>query len=96
MVTVVLNNSCLASECHTQKRRKWGRVVPEVLDFNDTDFGAIAKAFGAHGSRVKDGKDIKDAFRDALASNMPALVDVVVSKEAVKQLPQARTMIVRD
>ena len=83
VVIVVLNNSCLASEYHTEKRLKGGRVVSEVLDFNDTDFAAIAKAFGAHGARVKDSRDIKDALRDALASNMPALVDVVVSKEAV-------------
>jgi acetolactate synthase-1/2/3 large subunit len=82
-VIVVLNNSCLASEYHTEKRLKGGRVVSEVLDFNDTDFAAIAKAFGAHGARVKDSHDIKDALRDALAANRPALVDVVVSKEAV-------------
>jgi acetolactate synthase-1/2/3 large subunit len=83
VVVVVLNNSCLASEYHTEKRLKGGRVVSEVLDFNDTDFAAIAKAFGAHGARVNDSKDLKQAVRDALASKMPALVDVVVSKEAV-------------
>jgi acetolactate synthase-1/2/3 large subunit len=83
VVTVVLNNSCLASEYHTEKRLREGRVVSEVLDFNDTDFAAIAKAFGAHGARVTDSRDIKDAIADALASNRPALVDVVVSKEAV-------------
>jgi acetolactate synthase-1/2/3 large subunit len=83
VVIVVLNNSCLASEYHTEKRLKGGRVVSEVLDFSDTNYAAIAKGFGAHGARVKDSHDIKDAIRDALASNMPALVDVVVSKEAV-------------
>jgi acetolactate synthase-1/2/3 large subunit len=83
VVIVVLNNSCLASEYHTEKRLRGGRVVSEVLDFSDTDFSAIAKAFGAHGARVNDRKDIKDAVRDALAAKTPALVDVVVSKEAV-------------
>ncbi len=83
VVVVVLNNSCLASEYHTEKRLKGGRVVSEVLDFNDTDFAAIAKAFGAHGARVNDSNDLKDAIDNALASKMPALVDVVVSKEAV-------------
>ena len=43
VVIVVLNNSCLASEYHTEKRLKGGRVVSEVLDFNDTDFSAIAR-----------------------------------------------------
>jgi len=83
VAVVVLNNSCLASEYHTEKRLKGGRVVSEVLDFNDTDFAAIAKAFGAHGARVNDSKDLKQAVNDALDSKMPALVDVVVSKEAV-------------
>jgi thiamine pyrophosphate-dependent acetolactate synthase large subunit-like protein len=32
--------------------------------------------------RVSDRAHIQDAIRDALASNMPALVDVVTSKEA--------------
>jgi acetolactate synthase I/II/III large subunit len=65
-VVVVLNNSCLASEYHTEKRLKGGRVVSEVLDFNDTDFAAIAKTFGAHGTRVHDSKDLKDAVSNAL------------------------------
>jgi acetolactate synthase-1/2/3 large subunit len=82
-IVVVLNNSCLASEYHTEKRLKGGRVVSEVLDFSDTDFGAIAKAFGAHGARVNDSRDLKDAVSAAFAANMPALLDVVVSKEAV-------------
>jgi acetolactate synthase-1/2/3 large subunit len=83
VVTVVLNNSCLASEYHTQKKHKGGRVVSEVLDFRDTDFAAVARAFGAHGVRVTDRKDIADAVRGALAANAPAVVDVVVSKESV-------------
>ena len=95
IVVVVLNNSCLASEYHTEKRLRGGRVVSEVLDFSDTDFSAIARGFGAHGARVKDSNDIKDAIRDALASNMPALVDVVVSKEAVApSASQDRTRLV--
>jgi acetolactate synthase-1/2/3 large subunit len=95
VVIVVLNNSCLASEYHTEKRLRRGRVVSEVLDFNDTDFAAIAKAFGAHGARVTESNDIKDAVRDALAANTPALVDVVVSKEAVApSAGQDRTRLV--
>jgi acetolactate synthase I/II/III large subunit len=95
VVIVVLNNSCLASEYHTEKRLRGGRVVSEVLDFNDTDFAAIARAFGAHGTRVSDGNSIKDAIGDALAAKKPALVDVVVSKEAVApSAGQDRTRVV--
>jgi acetolactate synthase-1/2/3 large subunit len=94
-VMVVLNNSCLASEYHTEKRLRGGRVVSEVLDFNDTDFAAIAKGFGAHGTRVAGSNNIKDAIRDALAAKTPAVVDVVVSKEAVApSASQDRTRMV--
>jgi acetolactate synthase-1/2/3 large subunit len=95
VVIVVLNNSCLASEYHTEKRLRGGRVVSEVLDFNDTDFAAIAKGFGAHGTRVTDSTNIKDAIRDAVAAKTPALIDVVVSKEAVApSASQDRTRMV--
>jgi acetolactate synthase-1/2/3 large subunit len=87
VVIVCINNSCLASEYHAQAHGhgKFGNKTPvsEVLDFRDTDFGAVARAFGAHGSRVTDRNDLKDAIRDALKSKMPALVDVVSSKETV-------------
>jgi acetolactate synthase-1/2/3 large subunit len=82
IVIVALNNSCLASEYHAQLHRRGGRVVSEVLDYRDTDFAAVARAFGAHGVRVNDRAHIQDAIRDALASKMPALVDVVTSKAA--------------
>jgi acetolactate synthase-1/2/3 large subunit len=82
IVIVVLNNSCLASEYHTQKHRQGGHVISEVLDYRDTDFGAVARGFGAHGVRVTDRAHIQDAIRDALAAKIPALVDVVTSKEA--------------
>lgn len=84
-VIIVMNNACLASEYHTQKRHQ--RVIKSVLDFRDVDFAAVARAFGAFGQRVTDKKDLDGAIKAALASGGPALVDVVVSKEA--QAPSA-------
>ena len=85
IVAVVLNNACLASEYHTQKRKK--RVVKEILDYRDVNFANVAKAFGAYGVRVTETAHLEDAIRDALKSGMPAMVDVVTSKEA--QSPSA-------
>jgi acetolactate synthase-1/2/3 large subunit len=81
IVVVVLNNASLASERHAQERN-YKRVVTEVCDYRDVDFAAVARAFGAHGARVEDRADVADAVRDALAANMPALVDVRVSRAA--------------
>lgn len=83
VVVVVLNNAALASEYHTQVRRWNGHYVPEVIDYRDVDFAAVARAFGAHGARVEDPADVKDALRDALAAGGPALVDIKSSKEAM-------------
>ena len=85
VVVVVMNNACLASEYQTQKRHQ--RTVKSVLDFRDVDFAAVARSFGAFGVRVTEAKDIEQAIRDALADGGPALVDVVVSREA--QSPSA-------
>ncbi len=85
VVVVVMNNACLASEYQTQKRHQ--RIVKSVLDFRDVDFAAVARSFGAFGVRVTESKDIEQAIRDALADGGPALVDVVVSREA--QSPSA-------
>jgi len=58
IVVVVLNNACLASEYHTEKRH--GRVVHSVTDFRDVDFAAVARAFGAYGVRVENSTDIEE------------------------------------
>lgn len=84
-VVVVLNNACLASEYQTQKRHQ--RTVNSVLDYRDVDFAAVARSFGAFGVRVTQSVDLEQALRDALANGGPALVDVVVSREA--QSPSA-------
>jgi acetolactate synthase I/II/III large subunit len=85
IVVVVLNNACLASEYHTQKNH--GRLVPEVLDYRDVDFAAVARAFGAFGVRVEEADGLDRAIAQAFTAGKPALIDVRTSKEA--QSPSA-------
>jgi acetolactate synthase-1/2/3 large subunit len=75
-----MNNSSLAFEYHVQK---WvvGEMCPEASEFRDTDYAAIASAFGAHGERVTAPDEIVPALRRAAESGRPALVDLVVSRE---------------
>ncbi len=81
LMIVVVNNRAFASEFHLQKRGKHSRIIPEVIDFSDADFGAIARGFGAHGVRVERSEDLLPALREAYALGKPALVDVMCSKE---------------
>lgn len=82
-VAVVLNNGALAFEYHAQRYLWGGRVIPEVNDFHDVDYAAVARAYGAHGSRVTDPAKLPGVLKEALEMNEPAVIDVVVSKEAM-------------
>lgn len=82
-VVLVLNNRALAFEYHEQRHHWRGRIVPEANDFSDVDHGAVARAFGAYGARVDDADALAATLDDALAAGRPALIDVLVDKEAI-------------
>ena len=80
VVVVLLNNSTLAFEYHLQKFI-YKQVMPEVNDFTEVDYGAVAKAFGAYGEKVTEAGDVEGALRRALDSGRPALVDFAIDRE---------------
>jgi acetolactate synthase I/II/III large subunit len=53
------------------------------------DFAALAKACGANGVRVEKPGDLKDALHQAITSNQPYVVDVIVETEAKAPLSGA-------
>lgn len=79
VVIVIANNGAWQIEVHDQKVTH-GKVVGTTLQFSD--YAAMARAFGMHAERVEKGEDLAGAFDRAFA-NGPALIDVVVSPEAV-------------
>ncbi|MEI9899493.1 MAG: thiamine pyrophosphate-dependent enzyme [Hyphomicrobium sp.] len=79
LVIVVANNGAWQIEVHDQKVSH-GRIVGTELRFSD--YAGMARAFGMHAERVEDPKELPAALERALA-NRPALLDVVVSPEAV-------------
>lgn len=79
VLIVVANNGAWQIEVHDQ-RVTHGKVVGTALQF--ADHAAMARAFGMHGERVERGADLPAAIDRALA-NRPALLDVVVSPDAV-------------
>lgn len=81
LVLVVLNNRSFASEYHLLKNI-WHRDLPEVVDFHDVDFAAVARGFGVAGTVVERVEDLDRALAEAMALGGPVLVDVRVSKEA--------------
>jgi acetolactate synthase-1/2/3 large subunit len=81
-VILVQNNCTFASEYHSQVYN-WKRVIPEVDDFYDVDYAAVAASYGAWSRRVDDASEIQDSLTAALDSGRPALLDVRISKEVV-------------
>jgi len=80
IVVVIANNAAWNIERHDQVTNYGGRVVG--TDLRSTDYGALARALGAHGERITDATELPAALRRARA-NSPAVVDVVVTRDAV-------------
>jgi acetolactate synthase-1/2/3 large subunit len=76
-VFIVSNNAAWNIERLDQEMNYGGRIVGTTL--RHSDYGAMARALGAHGERVEKVTDLPEALRRAL-KNAPALVDVVTSQ----------------
>jgi acetolactate synthase-1/2/3 large subunit len=83
-VTVINNNSVLG-QSQIGIRRAYGKDRGKETDqyrFLDTDFARIAESMGALGIRVERPEMISRALETAIASNRPAVVDVVTEPES--------------
>ncbi|PZG18941.1 pyruvate dehydrogenase [Nonomuraea aridisoli] len=65
-----------------------GGFPPYGTSYPRTDYAAIARAAGAHGVRVEDPHDVRDAIRQTLAHDGPALLDVVTDPNALAMPPR--------
>jgi acetolactate synthase-1/2/3 large subunit len=80
VVFIVANNAAWNIERVDQEMNYGGRVVGTTLQY--ADHAMMARAFGLHGERVTDPAGLADAIRTAFA-NAPALLDVVVTRDAL-------------
>jgi len=79
LLIVVANNGAWQIEVHDQSTT-YGNVVGTRLQH--ADHASMARAFGMHAERVERADDLPAAIDRALA-NRPALLDVVVTSDAV-------------
>jgi len=79
VLIVVANNGAWQIEVYDQETT-YGREVGSRLQF--ADYAAMARGFGMHGERVERAEDLAGAIDRAMA-NRPALLDVIVTPEAV-------------
>jgi acetolactate synthase-1/2/3 large subunit len=71
IIVVIFNNASLGAVVHDTG--SFGAL------FNDFDYAAMARGMGCTGIRVTEPGDIASAFAEALASNVPAVIDFVTS-----------------
>jgi acetolactate synthase I/II/III large subunit len=79
VIVIVNNNECLSQGLKNLNiaygNRPEGRKK-ECYVYEPTDFANIAKAFNCFGITVEKPEDFKSAFAAAIASNLPAVIDV--------------------
>lgn len=78
-VFVVVSNEAWNIERHDQADRFGGNLVG--VDLPGCRYDQLAQSLGAHGERVQDAGELADALKRAM-DNAPAVVDVVVSRQA--------------
>ena len=76
ILCVVFNDNALGMVLDHQPP---GKTI--ASEFVDTDNAAVARGFGAFGVQIKDSRDLPQALRDATASGLPAVVDVVIDRD---------------
>jgi acetolactate synthase I/II/III large subunit len=81
ILVVVMNNRTLAFEYHEQKYNHHNHVIPYVNDFTDVDYSMVARAFGVYAHRVSDPRELPERMREALQTDKPTVLDVIVDKE---------------
>jgi len=89
-VTIVNNNHCLSQGLRNLNIAYEGRestLKGECYEYLDTDFAAVARAFGCHGETVERPEDFRGAFERAMRCGLPAVIDV--KTEFAGQAPMA-------
>ncbi|MCB1384546.1 MAG: thiamine pyrophosphate-binding protein [Nitratireductor sp.] len=80
-VILIVNNGTYGTIRMHQERHYPARVSGTELQ--NPDFVQLARAYGFHGERVEKTADFAAAFARALASKTGAVLDLVISKEAL-------------
>ena len=75
IVCFVFNDGALGM---VRQHQPDGRYI--ASEFAVTDNAAVARGFGAFGAQVRDSRELPDAIRDALASGLPSVVDVLIDR----------------
>lgn len=89
-VTIVNNNRCLSQGLRNLTMSYGSRDkirMSECFEYRETDFARIANAFDCFGITVEKPQDFRKAFDAAMASELPAVIDVKTEFASQAPLP---------
>ena len=78
VVAIVVNDGALSAIKGSQLKGCEGRTID--TDLQNPDFVQFAESFGAYAKRVENLDDFKQTLREALASEKPALIEVMMQE----------------
>jgi acetolactate synthase-1/2/3 large subunit len=88
VIIVLINDNSLTLIKSTQQRRYAERYI--AVDLCNPDFGLFAQAFGVLFRRADRETDFEAALREALAANVPTLIEVRPADAWVEQASRGR------
>src|SRR5699024_1417563 len=74
VIAIVVNNNMFGTIRAHQEIHFPGRVMGTPL--TNPSFSEVAKLYGCNGTTVTKNEDFKDAFKEALASDKPYVIEV--------------------
>lgn len=84
IVILIANNGMFATIRMHQERNYPGR--PNGTSLVNPDFAALARAHGAKGATVTRSEDFEAVFREALAADVPFVIDLKIDPEALNPM----------
>ena len=92
IVTIIANNGMYGTIRAHQEREYPRRVIGTTLI--NPDFAAYARSFGADGYTIEATADFAPAFRQALSSSRPSVIELKLDPEALS--PRKTLSEIRD
>lgn len=91
VICLVVNNRALGYVKALQHSMYDDRFIS--VDFEDVNYGEVAKAFGCEGTRVATASQLEAALKDAFDADVPYVIDCLITDDPAEMLPgiDART-----
>jgi acetolactate synthase-1/2/3 large subunit len=85
--TLIIVNNSASGYVKALQHLLYGAGAYYSSDLAETNYADIAKAFGCNGIRVEKPDQLAPALQEALASQGPTVVDVLVTRDPARMLP---------